>query len=141
MTDKDSSRQTRREFIKTTGQGLTAVSLTASTIGCADAAVTRNEPVESGSTSLNQKRKPGWAIVGLGNYAINQIMPGFAKCESSKLVALVSAVEYAHALRRVRVCIAAEMQAGGVSSDDGDEFQTRTIKRQKATFVLNVSST
>jgi hypothetical protein len=32
----------------------------------------------------------GWAIVGLGNLAINQILPAFAKCEKSKVVALVS---------------------------------------------------
>ncbi len=32
----------------------------------------------------------GWAIVGLGSLAINQILPAFAKCEKSKVVALVS---------------------------------------------------
>ena len=35
-------------------------------------------------------KKLGWAIVGLGNLAINQILPGFAKSEKSKLVAFVS---------------------------------------------------
>lgn len=35
-------------------------------------------------------KKLGWAIVGLGNLAINQILPGFAKVEKSKIVALVS---------------------------------------------------
>ena len=35
-------------------------------------------------------KKLGWAIVGLGNLAINQILPGFAKAEKSKLVAFVS---------------------------------------------------
>lgn len=35
-------------------------------------------------------KKLGWAIVGLGNLAINQILPGFAKAEKSKVVALVS---------------------------------------------------
>jgi len=35
-------------------------------------------------------RKLGWAVVGLGNLAINQILPAFAKCEKSHLVALVS---------------------------------------------------
>jgi predicted dehydrogenase len=32
----------------------------------------------------------GWAIVGLGSLAINQILPAFAKCEKSKVVAMVS---------------------------------------------------
>lgn len=35
-------------------------------------------------------RKLGWAIVGLGNLAINQILPAFAKCERSRVTALVS---------------------------------------------------
>jgi predicted dehydrogenase len=35
-------------------------------------------------------KKLGWAVVGLGSLAINQILPGFAKCEKSKVVALVS---------------------------------------------------
>ena len=35
-------------------------------------------------------KKLGWAIVGLGSLAINQILPAFAKCEKSKVVALVS---------------------------------------------------
>ena len=35
-------------------------------------------------------KKVGWAIVGLGSLAINQILPAFAKCEKSKVVALVS---------------------------------------------------
>ncbi len=35
-------------------------------------------------------RKLGWAIVGLGSLAINQILPAFASSEKSKVVALVS---------------------------------------------------
>jgi predicted dehydrogenase len=35
-------------------------------------------------------RKLGWAIVGLGRLAINQILPAFAKCEKSRVTALVS---------------------------------------------------
>jgi predicted dehydrogenase len=35
-------------------------------------------------------KKLGWAIVGLGSLSINQILPAFAKCEKSKVVALVS---------------------------------------------------
>ena len=32
----------------------------------------------------------GWAVLGLGSYATNEIMPAFKDCERSKLVALVS---------------------------------------------------
>jgi len=35
-------------------------------------------------------KKMGWAIVGLGSLAMNQILPAFVKCEKSKVVALVS---------------------------------------------------
>jgi len=34
--------------------------------------------------------KLGWAIVGLGNLAIHEILPAFAECEKSKVVAFVS---------------------------------------------------
>ena len=35
-------------------------------------------------------RRVGWAVVGLGQFALNQIIPAFAESKSSKLVALVS---------------------------------------------------
>ncbi len=35
-------------------------------------------------------RKVGWAVVGLGQFALNQIIPSFAAAKRSKLVALVS---------------------------------------------------
>ena len=35
-------------------------------------------------------KKLGWAIVGLGSLSINQILPAFAKCEKSRVTALVS---------------------------------------------------
>ncbi len=38
----------------------------------------------------DKKRKFGYAIVGLGKYAVNQILPAFAECEHARLAALVS---------------------------------------------------
>jgi glucose-fructose oxidoreductase len=38
----------------------------------------------------HEGRKLGYAIVGLGSYATRQIMPRFAQCDRSRLVALVS---------------------------------------------------
>src|SRR5207247_10699325 len=35
-------------------------------------------------------KKLGWAIVGLGSLSIHEILPDFAKCEKSKVVAFVS---------------------------------------------------
>lgn len=38
-----------------------------------------------------QSPKPvGWAVLGIGSYAQNQIMPNFAACKKAKLVALIS---------------------------------------------------
>lgn len=42
------------------------------------------------SRALGAPRKVGYAVVGLGYYATRQIMPNFANCEHSRLVALVS---------------------------------------------------
>jgi glucose-fructose oxidoreductase len=43
-----------------------------------------------GRKSQPDERKVGWAILGLGGYATRQIMPAFANCKRSKLVALIS---------------------------------------------------
>ncbi|HEY6327778.1 MAG TPA: Gfo/Idh/MocA family oxidoreductase [Blastocatellia bacterium] len=73
---------TRRGFLKQTGQGLIAVS-------AADALRTGFSPTGQRVPDPPGK-KMGWAIVGLGNLSINQILPAFARCEHSKVVALVS---------------------------------------------------
>ena len=71
---------TRRSFLQKAGGSLAA----AQALGAlATRAAAQQVPEPPG-------RKLGFAIVGLGNLAINQILPAFAKCEKSKLVALVS---------------------------------------------------
>ncbi len=80
MTDREKRELTRRGFLEKAGQGLAA----ASAFGAmANRALAQQVPEPPG-------RKMGWAIVGLGNLAIKQILPAFAKCEKSKVVALVS---------------------------------------------------
>ncbi|HEU0106906.1 MAG TPA: Gfo/Idh/MocA family oxidoreductase [Vicinamibacteria bacterium] len=80
MTDSKKRELTRRGFLEKAGQGLAA----ASAFGAmANRAFAQAVPEPPG-------RKMGWAIVGLGNLAISQILPAFAKCEKSKVVALVS---------------------------------------------------
>ena len=68
---------TRRDFIKQTG----ASSLIAGAMTTTSFAQRVPDP---------PGKKLGWAIVGLGSLAINQILPGFAKAEKSKVTALVS---------------------------------------------------
>jgi predicted dehydrogenase len=80
MPDRAEKVLTRRGFLEKAGQGLAAASALGS---MATRAFAQQVPEPPG-------RKMGWAIVGLGNLAINQILPAFAKCEKSKVVALVS---------------------------------------------------
>ena len=72
---------TRRGFITRVGQGLVATGVTAPLLKNAHAQLRVPDP---------PGKKLGWAIVGLGSLAINQILPAFAKCEKSKVVAFVS---------------------------------------------------
>ena len=77
MPNRRSSPLSRRSFLSQAGAGLAATSLAARALGA------QRVPDPPG-------RKLGWAIVGLGSLAINQILPAFAKCEQSKVTALVS---------------------------------------------------
>src|SRR5450432_3463362 len=71
----------RRGFIGKLGQGVVAANVAGSLLKSASAQLMVPDP---------PGKKLGWAIVGLGSLAINQILPAFAKCEQSKVVALVS---------------------------------------------------
>ncbi len=67
----------RRRFLQQAGAGLVAAP------ALAGVAAAQRVPDPPG-------RKLGWAVVGLGSLAINQILPAFARCEKSKVTALVS---------------------------------------------------
>src|SRR5579863_3493254 len=71
----------RRRFIGKLGQGLVAANV---------AGVLRKNVSAQLVVPDPPGRKLGWAIVGLGSLAINQILPAVAKCEKSKVTALVS---------------------------------------------------
>jgi predicted dehydrogenase len=81
MSDLIAKEITRRGFITKVGQGLVAANVAGVLLKNATAEVKVPDP---------PGKKLGWAIVGLGNLSINQILPAFAKCEKSKVVALVS---------------------------------------------------
>ena len=80
MADSSGRVITRRGFIGTVGGGLLASNVAGAFL---KSAVAQTVPDPPG-------KKLGWASVGLGSLAINQILPAFAKCEKSKVVALVS---------------------------------------------------
>jgi predicted dehydrogenase len=80
MSDLPEKELTRRGFLARVGGGIVAANL-AGTVP--DRTTAQQVPEPPG-------KKLGWAVVGLGSLAINQILPAFAKCEKSKVVALVS---------------------------------------------------
>src|ERR1700757_1057513 len=81
MSDSNGSEITRRGFITKVGQGLVAANVVGGLIKPAQAQLVVPDP---------PGKKLGWAIVGLGSLAINQILPAFSQCEKSKVVAFVS---------------------------------------------------
>ena len=90
MPDFPEREITRRGFITRVGQGLLAAQ-GARVLG-KDVHAQLRVPDPPG-------KKLGWAVVGLGSLAINQILPAFATCEKSRVVALVSGhPEKAHKL-------------------------------------------
>jgi predicted dehydrogenase len=80
MSDSISKEITRRGFITKVGQGLVAANFAGTLLQGVPALQVPDPP----------GKKLGWAIVGLGSLSINQILPAFAKCEKSKVVAFVS---------------------------------------------------
>ncbi len=80
MSDTTKKDLSRRVFLTTAGKGLAAAQ---ATLALATRASAQQVPEPPG-------RKLGWAIVGLGSLAINQILPAFARAEKSRVVALVS---------------------------------------------------
>jgi predicted dehydrogenase len=81
MSGSNGTQITRRGFISKVGQGLLAANVAGGLLKSAQAQLIVPDP---------PGKKLGWAIVGLGSLSIHQILPAFAKCEKSKVVALVS---------------------------------------------------
>ncbi|MBD2304564.1 Gfo/Idh/MocA family oxidoreductase [Chroococcidiopsis sp. FACHB-1243] len=79
---------TRRQIIGS-GMGILGVGVAG--------VVTRNSPAiaqpaykPAKEPPIPDEKKLGWAVVGLGKFATQQIIPSFSQCKQSKLVALVS---------------------------------------------------
>src|ERR1700752_3520800 len=71
---------TRRGFLTKVGGSVVAAHVSNAFLGRAAAQQVPDPP----------GKKLGWAIVGLGYLAINEILPAFAKCEKARVTALVS---------------------------------------------------
>lgn len=83
---------TRRTLLNNAGLGLVAVSVSGAIgrIFKPAPSAAQTTPASSNEKSIPSEKKLGWAIVGLGKFATQQLIPSFAECKSSKLVALVS---------------------------------------------------
>lgn len=83
---------TRRQLINKAGLGILGVGVA----GIAEHALNRNgtiamaQPANPKEPPSKRDRQLGWAVVGLGKFATQQIIPSFSACKRSKLVALVS---------------------------------------------------
>lgn len=92
MFDALKRELTRRKLLGQASLGLVT------TIGLTGALVTRKPartlgqaaPAPPEESSMPPEQKLGWAVVGLGKFATEQIMPSFGECKRSRLVALVS---------------------------------------------------
>src|SRR5499425_364492 len=81
MSNPSGKEITRRNFIARAGGGVLAANVAGALLKDAHAQLVVPDP---------PGKKLGWAIMGLGSLSINQILPAFAKCEKSKVTALVS---------------------------------------------------
>jgi glucose-fructose oxidoreductase len=82
MTDETRSLISRREFLQATSGAIAATSL----------ASPAPAPAQVPNVKLPEPpgKQVGFALVGLGSLAINQLMPAFASCRRAKLVGFVS---------------------------------------------------
>src|SRR3984957_15958250 len=101
MGEKTESRVgkwTRRKFLTEVGGGSAAVNLAGALASDRAAGSENAAATTAGAASASSQlvvpdapgKKTGWAVVGLGYLAINEILAAFAKCEKSRVVALVS---------------------------------------------------
>ncbi len=88
MFDSLKQALTRRQLLNKAGLGFAAVSVGAAFKPLPTVAQTG--PAPANELPMPPEKKLGWAIVGLGKFATQQLIPSFSECKRSKLVALVS---------------------------------------------------
>src|SRR5215217_7837554 len=83
MTDSSDRDASRRAFVQ--GTLLAAAAATLSGAGCS-----RKQETAPMAAEAQSSPKLGWAIVGLGKFATEQLLPAFQHCRRSRLAAFVS---------------------------------------------------
>jgi predicted dehydrogenase len=79
----------RRQFIAGVGASVVAMSVSMARQPATQLAPPEKQPPDLDVPGDSQ-RKAGWAVVGLGTLALNEVLPAFSQCARSRLVALVS---------------------------------------------------
>lgn len=90
MAQRDDDGVSRRGFLQTAGGALVASSAALAGAPAASAVEAAAAQVPNLKLPPVPGKKLGFALVGLGSLAVNQLMPAFAKCERAKLTAFVS---------------------------------------------------
>ena len=80
----------RRQFLTTAGRAILTAGLTAAALGAAEPLAPPDKQPPHLELPPPPKKRVGYAIVGLGDLALKQILPAFPLCEDSAPVALVS---------------------------------------------------
>ena len=82
MKDNFGKEISRRGFISKVGKSFVAANVAG--------AFLKETAAKEAPVPASSDKKLGWAVVGLGSLAMHEILPAFAKCEKSKVTALVS---------------------------------------------------
>lgn len=80
----------RRQLLNKAGLGILGLSVVGIGGTVNPTRIAQAAPPPTKEPALPPEKKLGWAVVGLGKFATEQIMPSFGECKKSKLVALVS---------------------------------------------------
>ena len=94
--NEDSEMSARRRFLRLAGTGAVGAALSSQALGQGASGVSlgpiqaATEAPDTTPVPEDEDRRVGFAIVGLGHLALNQILPAFGKSKSAKAVALVS---------------------------------------------------
>lgn len=94
MFDAVKNELTRRQLLGKAGLGMLGLGVAGVVAYSLDRdgnlAMAQQAPKPSKEPPMPPDKKLGWAIVGLGKFATEQIIPSFGECKRSKLVAFVS---------------------------------------------------
>ncbi len=93
MFDLVKQELTRRQLLHKAGLGMLGIGVAGAAVGqinLGGTVVAQQAPTSGKEPPMPSEKKLGWAIVGLGKFATQQIIPSFGECKRSRLVALVS---------------------------------------------------